>query len=460
MTRSAKTLRATAISALAAAGAIAIAEQPACTSSKSTAVGADAGTVVIGVVTSLTGDQGQTGIPVQSATQVAAQQLNAIGGILGRPVSFVILDDATNNDQTASIVNGFIQQKVAGVLGPTSSAAVSAVQKLLYDAKFIQISSTATSPTLSAAQPLHDRYLFRTIAPNDRMATVLAKFAHDGGVPLDGGAPPPTCRTMAIVHSDDSFGKSFADSMTTAFTARGGTVPAAMQLQIPATLQANYNDQVDAIVAASPAVDCMALLMFAPAATQLMSDFRKRTTGNAAFAPNKFLIVASNSEYSASFTVNGRANPADPASPTSVEGVYGVYVDPAPQTREYFAFQNLYTSMFQVDLSQGVLLRSTANQYDAAILLALAIEAAGGTDDRVKLRDALYAVSKDGKAYGPGEVADAIAAIKRGDDIDYNGASGPVDLGDDGLIDEDFVIWRVVDGNFVTVAHVKAADAK
>jgi len=449
--------RLAAVSAIVSGVALATLPQVACSNDKSIPADADAGTIEIGVVTSLTGDQGQTGGPLQSATQVAARQLNALGGILGKRVNFVIIDDATNNTLTTSIVNGFIHDRVAGVLGPTSSGAVGAVQKLLYDAKFIQISSTATSPTLTASQPLHDRYLFRTIAGNDRMATVLAKFAHDGGGDADAGPPPPTCRSMAIVHSDDSFGTSFSDAMTAAFTGRGGTI--ASTQTIPATLQADYNKEVDAIVLAATPPDCMALLMFAPGATQLMTNFRTRTAGKPAFDPSKFLVVASNSEYSASFVVNGRANPADPTSPTSVEGVYGVYVDPAPATRDYFAFQNLYTSMFQVDLSQGVLLRSTANQYDAAILLALAIEAAGGTDDRVKLRDALYAVSKDGKAYGPGDVADAIAAIKRGDDIDYNGASGPVDLGDDGVVTEDFVIWRVVNGNFVTISHVKAADA-
>src|SRR5205807_6540431 len=134
---------------------------------------------------------------------------------------------------------------------------------------------------------------------------------------------------------------------------------------------------------------------------------------------------------------------ADPNSPTSAEGVYGIYVDPSPDTPEYHQFQNLYSSLFpSVDVTDTVLLRSTANQYDACMLIALALQKAGGAADRVKLRDALYDVSHGAKpgaaAFGPAKLPDAIAAIKRGEDIDYVGASGQVDFDDNGLVQEDF----------------------
>jgi hypothetical protein len=82
--------------------------------------------------------------------------------------------------------------------------------------------------------------------------------------------------------------------------------------------------------------------------------------------------------------------------------------------------------------------------YDAAILMFLAIARAGATDGTT-IRNALIEVagSSGGDAvFDPGDVDSAIAALQRGEDVDYTGASGPVDLDAAGDVVSDYEVWQ------------------
>jgi branched-chain amino acid transport system substrate-binding protein len=69
-----------------------------------------------------------------------------------------------------------------------------------------------------------------------------------------------------------------------------------------------------------------------------------------------------------------------------------------------------------------------ANAYDAAFMMALALEAAGAPD-RTQVSAGLRAISGPaGTTVYPGEFAKAKALLKQGQRINYDGASGPVDF--------------------------------
>ncbi|RYZ59740.1 MAG: hypothetical protein EOP08_15215 [Proteobacteria bacterium] len=104
--------------------------------------------------------------------------------------------------------------------------------------------------------------------------------------------------------------------------------------------------------------------------------------------------------------------------------------------------------MYQAQFPTDPIGRS-ANAYDAVIVTALALEAAGSGADQNKLRLSLENVSKFGTAYGPGKVGDALVELRRGIDIDYVGASGLLDFDNKGSVLADFLVWRVAEGKFV-----------
>ncbi|ACY15112.1 ABC transporter substrate-binding protein [Haliangium ochraceum] len=70
--------------------------------------------------------------------------------------------------------------------------------------------------------------------------------------------------------------------------------------------------------------------------------------------------------------------------------------------------------------------------YDAAMLLGMGIVAADGTDGYA-VAAACQAVSRDGQVVGYGQTAEALRLLREGRDIDYYGASGPLDIRDDAI---------------------------
>ena len=93
--------------------------------------------------------------------------------------------------------------------------------------------------------------------------------------------------------------------------------------------------------------------------------------------------------------------------------------------------------------------------YDAAVLIGLGI-AAAGTSENVALRQAIEASSVGGTKFRYGEVKDALAAAKRGEDIDLDGASGSLDL----TLDPKGVLGYSAVGRYYFETVVKSADFK
>ena len=128
-------------------------------------------------------------------------------------------------------------------------------------------------------------------------------------------------------------------------------------------------------------------------------------------------------------------------------------VDPAPDTPQFAEFRKMYFALFP---KETTLARNTANTYDAAMLLLLAMAQAGGSENRVRLRNALFEVSREGEAFGPAEIPEAITAIRNGVNIDYKGASGNVDFDNFGNVRSDFIVWKVQDGALGVIEHIPA----
>jgi ABC-type branched-subunit amino acid transport system substrate-binding protein len=91
----------------------------------------------------------------------------------------------------------------------------------------------------------------------------------------------------------------------------------------------------------------------------------------------------------------------------------------------------------------------SAQEYDAAALLMLAIAKAGSLEGS-KIRDALFDVSAPGPQKNevtvtPGALGDGLVAIAQGMGVNYEGASGPVDFEDFGNVRSDYELYRWAD---------------
>jgi ABC-type branched-subunit amino acid transport system substrate-binding protein len=482
---------------LASAAALAIV-QPSCTSSAK-APPSDAGPpagFTIGVSNSLTGGLAAIGPALHNAWSVAQSYINAQGGILGKPLRFTELDDGTD-DYTASddggrvtgVASQLLALNVAAVIGPNGSSQVRTVQNLFFTHQFLEITATATSTVLEDAQPMDGgRFLFRTVPADDLQGRALAKLANlgpasfladgggvgtlvrkkvpndvneagdDGAVSQDAATVPDSaapvsgagCQNIAMFYYSDSYGAPMEAVFKEFYT--GANI--ATEVTVSDSVKADYSVEVGKILGAHP--DCLAMIVYDDVGDTFLRQLKSSANGTIPFA-----VMGTDGVYDSSFLTGGLANASDPAATTVVEGSYGTNPDTnPPDSPDYQFFKNLYTTQYPLAPGQTDVDAYASNEFDAAMLIALAIEKAGGVDDRVKLRDSLLAISSGtGRAHGPGDFIGALEDIQNGIAIDYTGASGPCEINPaTGNVSAGYIVWHVENGAFVTLAHIKATD--
>lgn len=414
--------------------------------------------IVIGATAALTGALADFGPGVRNGVKVAEQYINASGGVLGRPVNFVILDDGTDDAKTNQAIDDLMRQKMSVFIGPTGSNQAIGVNAKLFDAGIPEISASASTPSIN--QPARERFFFRTAASHARQAKALAVMALRGtvqarlgteSIPLTHGA----CKRVVLVHTSDEYGKTMADPLKKYIADGGGTVVRDVDLGGQAA-QASYQAKVAEVVSVGGQADCQILLSFPGVGAQYMKDFRRAVASDSKRDWTTFDTIASNGLYNNYKPVFIQSSKLDDAS-LAAEGVVGAFPETNPSTREFDEFKALYAAQFGADAE---VLVYAANAFDAAILAALAIEAAHTSTDGRKIRDALFDVASGGDSYTPAQLADAIAAVRAGSDVDYKGASGDVSFDDLGDVLSDYVAWKVEGGKFVTKGRVGADETK
>jgi branched-chain amino acid transport system substrate-binding protein len=140
-----------------------------------------------------------------------------------------------------------------------------------------------------------------------------------------------------------------------------------------------------------------------------------------------------------------------------LNGAYGTSsgTSPTPST-DYFNAN--YKAFSGIDPAAPAADRS----YDAGALVGLAIAIAGGPD-AAKLPDAIRkAVDPKGEVIhaGKDDFKKALALIKDGKPIRYEGVIGPVDFDQYGDIAGPFRLWKIADGKVTTVSEMSTADVE
>ena len=425
--------------------------------SGTTDTGSGDDTITIGVNLALTGTGAPAGQPAQQGTRVAQQQINSLGGVLGKKVVFEIVDDRTDNAVTKTVFEGFFGRKLPVVLGPSASGQAIEGQNQAKAAGFPLISPSASTPVTTLAEPAKDRFFFRTAPSHALQAKAIAIRLFKGigkATPLgdagagDGGAPSAgTCRKMVVITQDDAYGNPIAAGITETMKALGAEAPTV--IKVASAPAASYDAQVAELIAAK--ADCQVVASFPAVGTVYMRAFRKATATDTSRDWSTFVSMGSNAMKNADALISARDNPADPQSASSMEGMYLMNFDLSPKTPQANEFKNVFDVTVGSD-PKADLPGYSANQYDAAILAVLAIQRAGTTTDGTKIRDALFEVSRPpGAAYSPAKLADALVALRGGADIDYDGASGPVNFDDYGEVLANFVVFRVQAGAFAEI---------
>jgi branched-chain amino acid transport system substrate-binding protein len=132
------------------------------------AASADAQHIRIGVNCPFTGGSADMGVSMRAALRLITREINSVGGILGRPIELVEMDDQANPEVGKKVAEELIASKVLLTIGYCNSGVAAASIDVYQNAKVPLIIpvATATSLTKKFATPGTRSYIFRTAVPD------------------------------------------------------------------------------------------------------------------------------------------------------------------------------------------------------------------------------------------------------------------------------------------------------
>jgi branched-chain amino acid transport system substrate-binding protein len=137
---------------------------------------AEGDVVLLGEVGSLTGSEAAFGISTRNGIELALEEVNAAGGVLGKKVAVRVYDDQSKPEEAASATKRLItQDRVVAVLGEVASSNSLAMAPIAQEAKVPMVSPSSTNPKVTQVGD----YIFRVCFIDPFQGFVMAKYAHD-----------------------------------------------------------------------------------------------------------------------------------------------------------------------------------------------------------------------------------------------------------------------------------------
>nr|WP_326214399.1 ABC transporter substrate-binding protein [uncultured Oscillibacter sp.] len=168
-----------------------------CGSQGSSSEDSASSTIKIGYFGPLTGGTAQAGQAALNGVQIAVNELNEAGGVLGKQLEIVSYDDKSSPEEAVKAATKLVQvDKVNAIFGSLHSANVQAAAPVIEEAKTICVSG-GTSPTWLEQGYT---YLFRSISNSSVSAKQLAKYADSQNL-----------RRIALFTSNSEYGTSGAE---------------------------------------------------------------------------------------------------------------------------------------------------------------------------------------------------------------------------------------------------------
>lgn len=203
------------------------------------APGATGAPLVIGSLTPQTGSLAYQGPQQLAALQLAVDDVNAAGGVLGQPVQLVTGDSGdASTDIATQTTDRLLQSGVGAIVGASSSGVSLTVIDKIVGAGVMMISPASTSDELT---DYDDQGLFfRTVPPDTLQARALADL-----IGADGN------NTVGILALNDPYGVGLADN-TRAFLLSDGLAEDAVVDVVYDPQAANYDAEVQRMVELNP----------------------------------------------------------------------------------------------------------------------------------------------------------------------------------------------------------------
>lgn len=368
----------------------------------------------LGALMPLTGGLEAYGQSCLNGIQMAADEANAGGGVLGGKVEVKVGDTQTKAQPAIDAAKKLVSiEGVSGLIGALSSGnTIPVALSVAKPDQVPQISPASTAPTITTLDD--GDYLFRTVPSDAFQGVALAQVVHGEGT-----------KKVAILYTNNDYGDGLAKSFKAAFEKLGDKVTSSEAYE---PNKASYRGELDSAAKGGP--EALLLIGYPDdgGITILRQSLEEGYFNHFIFTDGmkaEKVVKAIGAQY--------------------LDGSYGT-APKAPESPEAETFKQLYTKKFG-QLPPRPFIDSS---YDAAAILILAA-AQAGSDNGTKIRDAIRKVTNgDGTAIHPGEIAKGIKLIGEGKKIKYIGAAGDETFDQHGDISGTFEHWEIKDGKLVT----------
>ena len=369
------------------------------------APGGAAGPLRMGLLLNFSAGAPERSLERQRAFDLAVQHVNAAGGVLGRPVQVAVADSTLSPEVAVAAARRLVDEEDIHVLvGPsTSGNTLPVAERVIGPAGIPTVSPSSSSPMLTAAE---DRdFLFRAVLSDSVQGPALAEVARSRGF-----------TNLGLIYVNDAWGVGLSTSFLEAWDGEIRAVAIEPgQTDFLAQLQDTASGGAEALVMMTFEKEAVFILQ-----TALDEGIYARFLfGDALKSPGLARAVG-----------GGR-----------LDGMYGTGAGAAQDNPANVAWERAYREKYG-GLPEFAYVKET---YDAAIALALATQAAGGLDGAA-IRDNLRSVGG-----GPGEkviagpegIAAALAILRDGGTVDYDGAAVTLDWDENGDLSRGYVgVWR------------------
>ena len=375
---------------------------------------ADGHEVKVGVILGFTGPIESLTPGMADSAELALKEASDSGAFLGGKALVPVRGDSTCTDAaaaTAAAERLVTAEGVAAIFGADCSGVTIAItNNVSVPNGVVTISPSATSPALST---IEDNGLFFRTAPSDaRQGQVLADLLTERGID-----------NVAVTYTNNDYGKGLEGSFADAFTALGGTVAISAAHEDG---KGDYSAEVGALSASG----AEHLVVFGYV-DQGGKGIIQTAVDTGAF---ENFVVADGMIGDTLIEAIGDA----------LNGTIGTLPGSASEGAQMFIDHAAANGVDGDGPFRG-------ESYDAAALIALAMQAAGSADRGAIQAHVMAVANAPGEKILPGELAKGLQILADGGEIDYEGASN-VELTDVGEAAGSYKELEVEGGAFVTRA--------
>ena len=344
------------------------------------------GDIKIAILAGFTGPLESLAPDIASSAELAFKEISDSGLLLNGEKIKTFRGDSTCVDAAAAVTVAeryVTAEKVVAIMGPMCSGATGAVVKSVGVPNGIPIiSASATSPGLSTIAD--NGYFFRTAPSDARGGEVLAQVAVEKGI-----------KNVAITYTNNDYGKGLSDVFSGAFQGLGGKITAVVPHE---DNKGDYSAEVASLDSAGG--EALVVVGYLDKGGRAMIQ---ESLDKGAF--DKFILT--DGMYGDSLFKNVEGN---------LNGSFGAMA--GSDSEGAAIFKNMAKNN-NIKPGGGY----TGEGYDAAALIALAIQSAGSTDGAAIASNILTVANAPGEKIMPGELAKGLRILANGGAIDYVGAS-------------------------------------